>query len=218
MVGALCVKVLGSNRVVGLLLPASHTPKADVEDARGLASTWGIRTFTVSIDTVFSSLMRSLPPDLDRKIAQANAKARIRMVINYYFANSFNLAVAGTGDRSEDLIGYFTKYGDGGVDFLPIAHLYKTQVRELGRHMGLPSHIVTKPASPQLWEGHKATDEIPIEYKKLDPILFGLFDRKMSFEQVSARTGVKTEVIQEVFRLHAISGHKRTYPPMVRSW
>jgi len=218
VVGALCVKVLGSNRVVGLLLPASHTPKADVEDARGLASTWGIRTFTVSIDTVFSSLMRSLPPDLDRKIAQANAKARIRMVINYYFANSFNLAVAGTGDRSEDLIGYFTKYGDGGVDFLPIAHLYKTQVRELGRHMGLPSHIVTKPASPQLWEGHKATDEIPIEYKKLDPILFGLFDRKMSFEQVSARTGVKTEVIQEVFRLHAISGHKRTYPPMVRSW
>src|SRR5207245_3737820 len=99
----------------------------------------------------------------------------MRMSSLYFVANLRNLLVPGTGDRSEDLIGFFTKYGDGGVDFLPIAHLYKTQVRTLGERLGVPSSIVTKPASPQLWPGHKATDEIPADYNILNIVLYYLF-------------------------------------------
>jgi NH3-dependent NAD+ synthetase len=111
-----------------------------------------------------------------------------------------------------------TKFGDGGVDFLPIAHLYKTQVRELGAHLGLPEHIVKKPASPQLWPGHKAVDEIPIEYERLDPVLAGLFDEKLPPREVAKKTGVDLKVVQDVVRRHRNSAHKRAYPPMIGGW
>ncbi len=111
-----------------------------------------------------------------------------------------------------------TKFGDGGVDFLPIAHLYKTQVRELGAHLGLPEHIVHKPASPQLWPGHRAVDEIPIEYERLDHVLAGLFDEKLEPREVAKRTGVDIKIVQDVVKRHRASAHKRSYPPMLGSW
>ncbi len=111
-----------------------------------------------------------------------------------------------------------TKYGDGGVDFLPIAHLYKTQVRELGAHLGLPQGVVTKPSSPQLWPGHRAVDEIPIAYESLDPVLAGLFDQKLPPSEVAKKTGVEMKVIQDVIKRYKASAHKRSYPPMLGSW
>jgi hypothetical protein len=111
-----------------------------------------------------------------------------------------------------------TKFGDGGVDFLPIAHLYKTQVRELGEHLGLPRSVCTKPSSPQLWPGHRAVDEIPIEYERLDPVLAGLFDDKLPPKEVAKRTGVELKVIEDVVKRHQASAHKRSYPPMLGSW
>jgi len=136
----------------------------------------------------------------------------------YFIANARNFLVAGTGDRSEDLIGYFTKYGDGGVDFLPIAHLYKTQVKALGGHLGLPSQILNKPSSPNLWDGHKATDEIPMDYDLLDLALVSLFDLKMQPREAAGVLGIDVEKVEEIIRLSNASAHKRTYPPMVRSW
>jgi NAD+ synthase len=152
------------------------------------------------------------------KIPKANVKARVRMIINYYVGNSLNMLVAGTGDRSEDTIGFFTKYGDGGVDFLPIAHLYKTQVRALGAHLGLPERVVWKPSSPQLWPGHKAADEIPVDYDKLDLILSGLLDKKLTPAEVAKATGVQLKVVEDVIKRHRASAHKRNYPPMLGSW
>ncbi|MGA2198702.1 MAG: NAD(+) synthase [Nitrososphaerales archaeon] len=111
-----------------------------------------------------------------------------------------------------------TKFGDGGVDFLPIAHLYKTQVRALGAHLGLPERVVRKPASPQLWPGHKAVDEIPIDYDFLDPVLAGLFDDKLPAEEVAETTGVDLKVVEDVLRRHKSSTHKRVYPPMIGEW
>lgn len=218
VVGALCVRALGKEKVVGILMPASHTPKKDMEDARILAEGWGVKTFEVRIDPIFSALVRALPLRGDDKIAKANAKARIRMIINYYFANRLGMVVAGTGDRSEDQIGYFTKWGDGGVDFLPIAHLYKTQVRRLGAHLGLPQGVVEKPSSPQLWPGHKATDEIPIDYGALDLVLYGLLDARLPPREVARQTGVDSKVVEEVLRRHRESAHKRSYPPMLGTW
>ena len=139
VVGALLVRALGKEKVIGIMMPASHTPKQDNDDARLLAKTWGIRTYEVGIDPVFSAFEKALPKEGENRIAYANVKARIRMIINYYVANSHGMLVAGTGDKSEDEIGFFSKFGDGGVDFLPIAHLYKTQVRELGHTLDCPS-------------------------------------------------------------------------------
>jgi NAD+ synthase len=218
VVGALCVRALGKDKVIGILMPAHHTPEQDVNDARAMAKSWGIKTYEVPIDNTFDALTKSLPIDTDNKIANANSKARIRMTILYYYANAFGMLVAGTGDKSEDVIGYFTKGGDGGVDFLPIAHLYKTQVRQLGAHLGLPREVVTKPASPQLWPGHKATDELPLAYEQLDPVLYGLFEAKMSPKDVAKQTGVGADIIDKVLRMNRTSAHKRAYPPMLGSW
>lgn len=111
-----------------------------------------------------------------------------------------------------------TKHGDGGVDFLPIAHLYKMQVRELGRRLGLPERVVNKPASPQLWPGHTAAEELPADYDKLDPLLYYLFDAKMSPAAAAKKAGVGADLAGAVMRLHRSSAHKRRMPPMVKPW
>lgn len=217
VVGALCVKALGKERVVVLLEPSEFTPKADIDDAVALAKAWGVRTMTAKISGIAESLFGAAGIEGTR-VSRANAQARIRMTLNYYVANTLGLLVAGTGDRSEDLVGYFTKYGDGGVDFLPIAHLYKTQVRALGDYLGVPERVVTKPSSPQLWPGHKASDELPVDYDKLDLVLHCLYDAKMSPKEAAKQAGVSAETVKDVIAMHEGSAHKRSYPPMTRPW
>jgi len=218
LTAALCVKALGKDKVLGILMPTNFTPKEDVEDALELAKMLGIRTETVKIDGISEAFFKNLkidPCNPKMRMPMANIRARIRMVILYYYANLNNYLVAGTGDRSESLIGYFTKYGDGGVDFLPICHLYKTQVRELARHLGVPEKIAYKPSSPQLYPGHKATDEIPIDYDKLDLVLVGLFDLKMKPEEVSRAVGVPLKVVRDVLHRFERTMHKRAFPPKI---
>ncbi|MEM2873004.1 MAG: NAD+ synthase [Nitrososphaerales archaeon] len=217
VVAALCVKALGSNRVLGLLMPdRGITPASDVKDAKNLASKLGIKTYTIHIDAVVKTFLDSIPLENKDRIPIANLRARIRMVIDYFFANSLDYLVVGTGDRSEALIGYFTKYGDGGVDFLPIVHLYKTQVRQLGKCLGLPENIVNKPSSPRLWKGQRATDEIPVDYDTLDLILYAMFDLKMGDKEIASELKVPLEIIREVKRRYNKSMHKRVYPPSLR--
>ena len=136
------------------------------------------------------------------------------MVILYALANERNLLVAGTGDRSESLLGYFTKYGDGGVDILPIGHLYKTEVRALGSELKLPYAIVTKPSSPNLWPGHRAVEELPADYDVLDRVLTLLYDSRKSLQQISSQTGISRSVIREVIKMNEQSKHKRELPPV----
>jgi NAD+ synthase len=211
VVGALCVKALGKSRVLALLMPSDHTPREDLEDARKLAGSWGIRQEEIPISGIVKAVNASMAQGT--KMAKANAQARVRMILNYYRANSLGYLVAGTGDRSEELLGYFTKWGDGGADFLPIAHLYKTQVRELGAYLGLPKRVVEKPASPQLWRGQKATDEIPADYVKLDIVLHYLFDLKAKAAEAAAGARVPLAVVNRVAELHMKTEHKRKLPP-----
>lgn len=213
----LCVKALGSDRVLGLLMPdPGITPVDDVKDAKKLASKLGIKTYTIHIDSIVKAFLDSIPLENKDRIPIANLRARIRMIINYFFANSLDYLVVGTGDRSEALIGYFTKYGDGGVDFLPIVHLYKTQVKQLGRYLALPENIISKPSSPQLWKGQKATDEIPTDYDTLDLILYAMFDLKMRDSEIALKLKIPLKIVQEVRRRYKESIHKRKYPPSLR--
>jgi NAD+ synthase len=221
VVASLLARALGKDHVLGLLMPTRFTPKEDIDDAKWLAKFLQIRSKIFDIHEIvdtFGSALAATEETEKTRIPLANIQSRTRMILLYYFANMNNYLVAGTGDRSEDLIGYFTKYGDGGVDFLPISHLYKTQVRKLGEYLGLPSHMVSKPSSPQLYPGHTATDEIPLDYDQLDLVLRLLFDEKTSAESVALKTGIPLESVEEVIRRFRSSAHKRSYPLMMYQW
>src|SRR2546428_11488468 len=216
---SVCVQAIGPEKVTGLLLfEKAAMESTDSRDAKELARKLKIETLEFPIDQILDSFLANFPLKTKDRVTIGNLKARIRMASLYFIANAKNLLVAGTGDRSEDLIGYFTKYGDGGVDFLPIAHLYKTQVKSLGEYLGLLSQILNKPSSPNLWEGHRATDEIPLDYNILDLALVSLFELKMQPKEAAIFLGIDKEKLEEILRLYNASAHKRTYPPMVRSW
>jgi NAD+ synthase len=212
VVCALCSSALGAPRILGLLIPSDSTPPGDMADARNLARKLGIRTKEVAISKIVRDVLACAGSE-GTKLARANLQARVRMAILYFYANSLGFLVAGTGDRSEAEIGFFTKFGDGGVDFLPIAHLYKTQVRTLAAHLGVPRAIINKPSSPQLWPGHKATDEIPVDYDKLDLVLHYVLDEGMRAGEAAANAGVEREKCETVIEMNRRTAHKRTLPP-----
>ncbi|MEM3506168.1 MAG: NAD+ synthase [Candidatus Bathyarchaeia archaeon] len=219
VVATLCAQGLGKDKVLGILMPTEFTPKEDIKDAMDIAKWLGIEIKIVNIQGITEEFFKALnidEKDTKQRIPMANIRARVRMIILYYYANLRNYLVAGTSDRSEILIGYFTKYGDGGVDFFPIAHLYKTQVRKLAEYLGIPQKIAHKPSSPQLYPGHRVTDELPIDYEKLDLILFWLFDKKLSKNQVSLLTGIDENIINEIVHRFGRTKHKRNYPPMIK--
>jgi len=217
---ALAVEALGKEHVTALILPDRRTtPKQDVDDALTLAKLFGVKHYLINIDEIVDTY--SVLPffDLEDNIATGNLRARIRMNILYYYANRFSYLVLGTGDRSEILIGYFTKYGDGAVDLLPLACLYKTQVRHVAHWLGIPERIIKKPSSPRLWPGHLAEKELGMKYEDIDLILYGLFDLGLTKEELSEVTGISAELIERVITLHRRSRHKRGFPPYPRlSW
>jgi len=205
---ALAAEALGGVRVKALIMPTSFTPQQDVEDALNLADTLKLDRELIPIDDVLEAYMKRLKPDAD-KVSKGNLIARVRMNIAYYYANMLRRLVAGSGDRSEYLIGFFTKFGDGAADLYPILHLYKTQVRELCRHMKLGETLCGKPSSPMLWPGHKAVDELPVDYPILDKILYGLYDLGMDGKTVAEELGVDIALVEEVKRRHSSTQHKR---------
>ena len=215
----LCVKALGSDRVLALLMPLSFTPKSDVEDALFLAKWLNIDYRVIPIDNIVEAFLSILPYDPLNpvyKIPTANLRARVRMLILYYYANLYGLLVAGSSDKSEILIGYYTKYGDGAADFLPIAHLYKTQVRSLAKWLGIPERIAFKPSSPQLYAGHKVTDELPVDYQVLDRILVGLFEYKLKPSEIAEKLKIPEDIVFNIVKRYKSTSHKRKLPPMVK--
>lgn len=214
-VATLCVKALGRDRVYALMMPDTRiTPKEDIRDALNLASTLKVKYYEVPIDAIYDAYANNLPFYSDElRIANGNLRARIRMSILYYYANSNNLLVAGTGDKSEILIGYFTKYGDGGVDILPIGDLYKTQVRKLAKYLGLPDDIAFKPSSPRLWKGQLAEKELGLTYEEIDSILYHYVDLKYDISKVLEITGLSKEKVESVVKRVEATKHKRSLPP-----
>lgn len=209
--GALCVRALGRRKVLAILMPSEHTPEEDFKDARALVASWGVRSAKVPVGNAVKEIVTSAGIRGTR-VARANVEARVRMSVLYFYGNAMGYLVAGTGDRSETLLGYFTKWGDGAADLLPIAHLYKTEVRRLGAHLGLPRRVVEKPASPRLWQGHKATDELPAPYEQLDVVLRQVFDLKRKPGEAAAKAGLSAEAVEEALRLNRKTGHKRALP------
>lgn len=212
----LCVRALGSNRVLALIMPDSEiTPSIDTEDAIAIAEQFNVKYHLIDINPILRAFSRELPDfDFNAKVPCGNLRARIRMCILYYYANLENRLVVGTGDKSELLIGYFTKYGDGGVDILPLGDLYKTQVRMLGKFLNVPDSILRKPSSPRLWKNHLAEEELGITYDVLDPILHLLVDENLSEVEISKRLEVPLDLVLKVKSMIEFSQHKRKLPPI----
>jgi len=133
------------------------------------------------------------------------------MNILYAIANENNGIVCGTGDKSEILIGYFTKYGDGACDIMPIADLYKTQVKILAKYLGVPERIIEKKPSPQLWEGQKATNEIGMDYEEIDKILM-MMEEGHNIDEIYKKTKIERKDIEKIFEMNKSSEHKRNLP------
>ncbi|MEE8186591.1 MAG: NAD+ synthase [Nitrososphaerales archaeon] len=210
----LAAKALTPHRVLGLLMPRKNiTPAQDIKDAELLAIDLGVEYRIIDIDRICTSFLEHLVPST---IPQGNLIARIRMSILYYHANLMGRLVVGTGDKSEELIGYFTKFGDGGVDILPIGDLYKTQVRELGRWMGLPGYLVEKKSSPMLWAGHDAQAEIGISYEIIDQVLHGMIDQGMTPKILSTQLGIRNNVVERIQVMINESKHKRSVPEICK--
>ncbi len=164
---ALCVRALGKKNVLASLLPSSSTPARDILDARLLAKKFGVKTVSAPI----GQILGSFGSFTSSKLSSANLSARIRMAILYSLAQKQNGLVVGTGDKSEFMLGYFTKHGDGGADLFPLADLYKTEVRKLAISLGVPSAMANKPPSPALWKGQTAEAELGFSYEAADEIL-----------------------------------------------
>jgi NAD+ synthase len=203
VVAGLLARAVGKENVLGIIMPC-HSIPADVEDAQLTANAFGIESSIVDLSGIFDNFVALLPPG--KGLADANIKPRLRMITLYHHANTLNRMVVGTGNRSELSIGYFTKYGDGGVDLLPIAGLYKHQVRDLAREIGVPDKIIARKPSAGLWEGQTDEDEMGITYEVLDATLDAI-DR-------GDTAAVAPEVLAKVQRMIATSAHKRSIAPM----
>lgn len=170
VVAVLSQRAVG-DKVLGIVMPCYSNP-ADEEDVHLLRVKFGVKIERVVLDPVYDKLLEILPSG--NRIAQANLKSRLRMLTLYYFANKLNYLVAGTGNKSEIMVGYFTKYGDGSADFLPLGGLLKTQVIELAKELGIPSKIIEKIPTAGLWEGQTDEGELGISYAELDNALLSI--------------------------------------------
>jgi len=172
VVAALSVKIFPQN-TLAIIIPC-HSLEADINDALDFSNKFNIPYKIIDVSKVYDSFIHLLSDkekEVSFKLAEANIKPRLRMTTLYYFANKLNYLVVGTGNKSELMIGYFTKYGDGGADILPLGNLLKSQVRELAEYLGIPKKIINKPPSAGLWEGQTDEKEIGISYDQLDNYL-----------------------------------------------
>ena len=212
LVARLARDALGADHVLGVQMPDAPFPEALRSETEEYARTLGIEHRLVPIDPLVRAVAAELPELADR-VARGNAVARLRMIVLYSIARERRRLVAGTGNKSEILLGYFTKYGDGGVDLLPIGDLYKTEVRVLARELELPAPVRERPPTAGLWEGQTDEGELGSSYDDLDRILFGL-EQLRTPSEIAAATGIPLARVHEVVARVERHRHKRRPPPI----
>ncbi len=213
LTAALCVQAVNKENVLALILPC-HSIEADLNDAKLVTEHLGINYYVIDLTKSFDVFLKALLRDQKaNKLAEANLKPRMRMCSLYFYANQLNYLVAGTGNKSEDEIGYFTKYGDGGADFLPIQHLYKHEVRELAKFLKLPQKIIDRKPSAGLWEGQTDEDEISqqlgfsVSYNELSEMIENIINSDYNTEDPK---------YQKVVELRQKNRHKLVPPPALK--
>lgn len=203
----LAVDALGAERVHTIFMPGSVTPATDGEIAASLAELWGVGYEVIPIqgpvDVIEGLLGGGLTP-----LERGNLSSRCRMSILYSRAMTMNRLVVGTLNQSELMMGYFTKFGDGACDILPLVNIYKTNVRQLAKMIGVPDVIIEKPPSAGLWEGQTDEEEMGITYMVLDHVLHG-FEQERTDWEISNSVGLSIENVQNLRRRVESMRHKR---------
>ena len=208
----LCANSIKDNTTALILPDSKISPKEETEDAIKVVDELGLNYRLLDINLIHGSYAKNLEPD-DK--ALGNLSARIRKNIIYYYANAKNLTVLGTSDKTEHLIGYFTKFGDGAADLLPISSLYKNQVRGLAKYLDVPDSIIKKKSSPNLWKNHFAEIELDASYEQIDCVLYCIFDEKISIDETVKRTEIDKSTVEKIYNLYKKSKHKRITPEML---
>lgn len=202
VLSVLCHRAFPDN-TLGLILPC-HSDPQDEEHAWLVARNFGISARRVELDGIYDRLVESLSngelPAGNRRLGESNLKPRLRMTALYYFANRLNYMVVGSSNRCEITVGYYSKYGDGGVDLMPLGNLVKRQVWELALYLGVPQVIIARPPSAGLWPGQTDEREMGLSYAELD--------RYLETGQASPQVRDRIEF------LRARSAHKRILPPI----
>ena len=200
-VAALCKRAAG-DEMLGIWMPCHSVPE-DETFARMAAKALDVEVITVDLGAVYDAFLAALPQGTH--MACANLKPRLRMSTLYYLANSRNSLVAGTGNKPELMVGFFTKYGDGGVDLEPLGELSKHEVRELARALGVPDPIIQRVPSPGLWPGQTDEGEMGITYAEIDAVLAAW--------AAGEEPNLPADRIAKVEGMVARSAHKRAMPP-----
>ncbi|MFN2271729.1 MAG: NAD+ synthase [Anaerolineae bacterium] len=203
---ALAVRAVGAENTLGVLMPC-HSQPEDAALGQLVADVFSISTVTVDLTSAHDALMAALPAS-EHRLAAANARPRLRMATLYYLAQSRNYLVLGSGNKTELAVGYFTKWGDGGVDLQPLGDLNKTQVWKLARELGVPQEVVERPPTAGLWPGQTDEGEMGITYRELDRVLAAI--------EVCDTVGIESVTLEKVQGMVARSAHKRAMPPIFR--
>jgi NAD+ synthase len=201
---ALAVRAVDAEHVLAVLMPC-HSVAEDAALGQLVADIFGISTITVDLCAPYDTLMAALPLS-EHPLALANVKPRLRMIALYYLTPDRNYLVLGSGNKTELLVGYFTKYGDGGVDLLPLGDLYKTQVWELARELGVPTEVVERAPSAGLWPGQTDEGEMGITYRELDRVLAAI--------EQDDTSDIERTTLEKVQRMMACAAHKLVMPPI----
>lgn len=204
---ALCVNAIGKDNVFTFSMPCESISQ-DFEDAQLIANHLGVEFNKFDLTSVYREFLNVLTSQVEpNKMARANLKPRLRMVTCYFIVQSKgSYLVGGTGNRTELAIGYFTKYGDGGVDIEPMGTLYKCEVREVARVLKIPEKFITRAPSAGLWEGQTDEGEIGLSYDVLDEIIYRI-DNNLDFD------GLNKKDVEMVKRLMELARHKLIMPP-----
>ncbi len=213
VVAKLATMALGKENVYSLFLPDGSTPLEDFEHSRLMAKILGIYYKVIDISPLLSPIINVC--DKMDEIVLGNIKARIRMILLYQFANSRKALVCGTLNKTELLVGYFTKYGDGASDFLPIGDLYKTQVYKIAEYLEIPEEIIKKPPTAGLWKGQTDEDELGITYDKLDKILYCI-ERGFDIDKIANMANVEVKEVNRIYEMVNRTEHKRRLPPIAK--
>jgi NAD+ synthase len=210
---ALSTLAIGGQKVLALSMPEKETLNSlDVKHSEILAEKFHFNLETIDITNILNAYYKSIPAfEPNDLVSKGNIKARVRSTCVYYYANHQNRIVVGPSDKSETMLGYFTKWGDVAADISPLMDLYKTQVRQLAAHIGVPTEIVEKPSSPQLWRGQLAETELGMRYETLDLILLGL-ENFTTPEEIAEQLHLTLKQVETVKARWLSSEHKRRAP------
>ncbi len=207
----LAVAALGADRVRGVMLPYATSSAASLVDAQAVASCLGMAVEKVDITPMADAFLAGIPAG--ERVRRGNVMARCRMVVLYDRSARDDALVLGTGNRTEGLLGYTTMYGDNACALNPIGQLYKTEVRLLAAHLGLPAAVLTKAPSADLWEGQADEDELGVTYAEVDRLLHALVDDRLGERQLAA-LGFEPALVARVTARVKAMAFKRRLPPV----